>query len=88
MNELIKLRFLFLQVSKGNDWPVVFFREIDITQPDFMKLSLFDVVVGFAGFFFLISFQFSIHLRNSLIAIIFRPFKKMSFINFKILKPF
>lgn len=44
-----------LQVSKGNDWTVVFFREVDISQPDFMKLSLFDVVVSdhiFLFFFF------------------------------------
>ncbi|VDK32845.1 unnamed protein product [Gongylonema pulchrum] len=36
---------MMLQVTKGSNWPVVFFREIDILQPDFMMISLFDVVV-------------------------------------------
>ncbi|VIO92589.1 Uncharacterized protein BM_BM3626 [Brugia malayi] len=42
---LTALLWVISTVSKGNDWPVVFFREVDILQPDFMKLSLFDVVI-------------------------------------------
>ncbi|VBB28380.1 unnamed protein product [Acanthocheilonema viteae] len=42
---LTALLWVISTVSKGNDWPVVFFREVDISQPDFMKLSLFDVVI-------------------------------------------
>ncbi|KAM3722530.1 StAR-related lipid transfer protein [Dirofilaria immitis] len=42
---LTALLWVISTVSKGSDWPVVFFREIDISQPDFMKLSLFDVVI-------------------------------------------
>ncbi|EJW73873.1 hypothetical protein WUBG_15220, partial [Wuchereria bancrofti] len=41
---LTALLWVISTVSKGSDWPVVFFREVDILQPDFMKLSLFDVV--------------------------------------------
>ncbi|VDK76057.1 unnamed protein product, partial [Onchocerca ochengi] len=42
---LTALLWVISTVSKGSDWPVVFFREIDISQPDFMKFSLFDVVI-------------------------------------------
>uniref|UniRef100_A0A1I8ENH1 MENTAL domain-containing protein n=1 Tax=Wuchereria bancrofti TaxID=6293 RepID=A0A1I8ENH1_WUCBA len=42
---LTALLWVISTVSKGSDWPVVFFREVDILQPDFMKLSLFDVVI-------------------------------------------
>uniref|UniRef100_A0A915PS25 START domain-containing protein n=1 Tax=Setaria digitata TaxID=48799 RepID=A0A915PS25_9BILA len=44
---LTALLWVISTVSKGSDWPVVFFREVDILQPDFMKLSLFDVVALF-----------------------------------------
>uniref|UniRef100_A0A1I7VU61 StAR-related lipid transfer protein 3 n=1 Tax=Loa loa TaxID=7209 RepID=A0A1I7VU61_LOALO len=42
---LTALLWVISTVSKGSDWPVVFLREVDILQPDFMKLSLFDVVI-------------------------------------------
>ncbi|CAG9531513.1 unnamed protein product [Cercopithifilaria johnstoni] len=42
---LTALLWVISTVSKGDDWPVIFFREVDISQPDFMKLSLFDVVI-------------------------------------------
>ncbi|VDO62651.1 unnamed protein product [Onchocerca flexuosa] len=58
---LTALLWVISTVSKGSDWPVVFFREIDISQPDFMKLSLFDVVVSyFISFFshFILKYKF------------------------------
>ncbi|VDK69884.1 unnamed protein product [Litomosoides sigmodontis] len=42
---LTALLWVISTVSKGDDWKIVFFREVDISQPDFMKLSLFDVVI-------------------------------------------
>lgn len=34
-----------LQVTKGNDWSTVFKKEINIFEPNFLKVSLFDIVV-------------------------------------------
>ncbi|VDN04459.1 unnamed protein product [Thelazia callipaeda] len=45
---LTTLLWTISTVSKDDDWPVVFHREVDFLQPDFMKLSLFDVVASFS----------------------------------------
>uniref|UniRef100_A0A9J2PEQ8 START domain-containing protein n=1 Tax=Ascaris lumbricoides TaxID=6252 RepID=A0A9J2PEQ8_ASCLU len=42
---LIVLLWLICTVTKGNDWPTVFLREIDIFEAQFMKISLFDIVI-------------------------------------------
>ncbi|KHN81570.1 StAR-related lipid transfer protein 3 [Toxocara canis] len=42
---LIVLLWLICTVTKGNDWATVFLREVDIFEAQFMKISLFDIVI-------------------------------------------
>ncbi|VDN55121.1 unnamed protein product [Dracunculus medinensis] len=41
----ITLLWLICTVTKGNDWSTVFKKEINIFEPNFLKVSLFDIVI-------------------------------------------
>ncbi|MFH4976277.1 hypothetical protein AB6A40_002986 [Gnathostoma spinigerum] len=42
---LVALLWLICTVTKGSDWSTVFLKEIDVLDPDFLKMSLFDIVI-------------------------------------------
>ncbi|VDM76203.1 unnamed protein product [Strongylus vulgaris] len=42
---LTTLLWLLCTVTKGDDWPTVFLQEINVFDPHFMSISLFDIVL-------------------------------------------
>ncbi|CAD5214710.1 unnamed protein product [Bursaphelenchus okinawaensis] len=42
---LTTMLWLLSTVTKGDDWPTIFFNEINLFEPNFLKISLFDLVI-------------------------------------------
>ncbi|CAD5220631.1 unnamed protein product [Bursaphelenchus xylophilus] len=42
---LTTMLWLLSTVTKGDDWPAIFFTEVNIFEPNFLKISLFDLVI-------------------------------------------
>lgn len=82
---LITILWLICTVIKGSDWPSIFFKEINIFEPQFLKISLFDIVMIAVVRVFVLIFCYALLLVDHWLPVALTTFTTTIFLVVKVL---
>lgn len=82
---LITILWLLCTVIKGSDWPSIFLQEINIFEPHFLKVSMFDIVITAVMRVFILVFCYAILLVNHWVPVALTTLTTTAFIVIKVL---
>uniref|UniRef100_A0A0N5ASL1 START domain-containing protein n=1 Tax=Syphacia muris TaxID=451379 RepID=A0A0N5ASL1_9BILA len=82
---LITILWLLCTVIKGSDWPSIFLKEINIFEPNFLKLSMFDIVITAIIRVFILVFCYAILLVNHWLPVALTTLTTTTFLVIKVL---